>query len=46
MQTDFVQRVGYLAELPRADEILNGTFVPEPRMDPYAVQFLSHLKWK
>jgi hypothetical protein len=44
MQPDFVQRVGYLAELPGAEEILNGTFVPEPGMDPYAVQFLSHLK--
>ena len=44
MQTDFVQRVGYLAELPGAEEILNGTFVPDTGMDPYAVQFLSHLK--
>jgi hypothetical protein len=44
MQTDFVQRAGYLAELPGAEEILNGTFVPEPGMDPYVVQFLSHLK--
>jgi hypothetical protein len=44
MQPDFVQRVGYLAELPGADEILNGSFVPEPTMDPYAIQFLAHLK--
>jgi hypothetical protein len=44
MQMDFVQRVGYLAELPGAEEILNGTFVPKPGLDPYAVQFLSHLK--
>ena len=36
--------MGYLAELPGAKEILNGTFVPEPRMEPYAVQFLSYLK--
>ena len=44
MQPEFVQRVGYLAELPGAEEILNGTFVPDPNMDPYAVQFLAHLK--
>jgi hypothetical protein len=44
MQKEFVQPVGYLAELPGAEEILNGTFVPEPGMDPYAVQCLSHLK--
>jgi hypothetical protein len=44
MQTEFLQRAGYLAELPGAEEILNGTFVPELGMDPYAVQFLSHLK--
>jgi hypothetical protein len=44
MQTDFVQRVGYLAEPPGAEEILNCTFVPESGLDPYAVQFLSHLK--
>jgi hypothetical protein len=44
MQTDFVQRVGYLAQLTGAEEILNGTFVPEPGLDPYVVQFLSHLK--
>jgi hypothetical protein len=44
MDPDFVQRVGYLAELPGADEILDGTFQPHPDMDPYAAQFLSHLK--
>jgi hypothetical protein len=44
MQKEFVQQAGYLAELPGAEEILNGIFVPEPGMDPYAVQFLSHLK--
>jgi hypothetical protein len=44
MQRGFVQQVCYLAELPGAKEILNGTFVPEPGMDPYVVQFLSHLK--
>jgi hypothetical protein len=44
VQTDFVQRVDYLADLPGAAEILNGTFVPKPGLDPYAVQFLSHLK--
>jgi hypothetical protein len=44
MQTDFVQQVGYLAKLPGAKEILNGTYVPQSGMDPYAVQFLSHLK--
>jgi hypothetical protein len=44
MQQEFVQRVGYLAELPGADAILDGTFVPHSNMDPYAVQFLQHLK--
>ena len=44
MQPDFVARVGYLAELEGADEILNGTFTPAEDMDPYAVQFLSQLK--
>jgi hypothetical protein len=44
MQPDFVQRVGYLAELPGAEEILNGTFVPDSNMDPYTAKFLSHLK--
>jgi hypothetical protein len=44
MQHDFMSRVGYLAELPGAEEIMNGTFVPDPGMDPYAVKFLSHLK--
>jgi hypothetical protein len=44
MQKEFLQRAGYLAELPGAKEILNGTYVPKPGLDPYAVQFLSHLK--
>jgi hypothetical protein len=44
MQKEFVQRANYLAELPGAEEIFNDTFVPGPGMDPYTVQFLSHLK--
>jgi hypothetical protein len=44
MQPDFISRVGYLAELPGADEILDGTFQPAPDMDPYAVKFLEQLK--
>jgi hypothetical protein len=44
MQHDFVTRVGYHAQLSGADEILSGTFVPHPDMDPYAVQFLEQLK--
>jgi hypothetical protein len=44
MQPDFVRRVGYIAELPGAEEILDGTFIPAPDTDPYAVQFLEHLK--
>jgi hypothetical protein len=36
--------VGYLAELPGAEEIRDGTFQPTPDTDPYAVQFLNHLK--
>ena len=44
MQPEFVDRVGYTAELPGADEILAGTFVPHNNMDPYAVQFISELK--
>ena len=44
MQPDFVQRVGYHAELSGAEEILEGTFTPSPDMDPYAVQFITQLK--
>jgi hypothetical protein len=44
MQPNFTRRVGYLAELPGADEILQGTFIPDPNMDPYTIQFLEHLK--
>jgi hypothetical protein len=44
MQPDFVHRVGYLAELQGADDILEGTYIPEEGTDPYAVQFISHLK--
>jgi hypothetical protein len=44
MQPNFVQRVGYLAKLPGADEIIAGTFIADPDTDPYAVQFLAHLK--
>ena len=44
MQLDFVQRVGYQAELPGAEEILAGTFIPSPDMDPYAIQFITQLK--
>ena len=44
MHSDFVTQVGYHAELPGADQILEGTFVPPPDMDPYAVQFLEQLK--
>jgi hypothetical protein len=44
MRPEFVDRVGYLAELPGADKILDGTFIPAPDMDPYAVKFLAHLK--
>jgi hypothetical protein len=44
MQPEFISQVGYHAELPGADQILNGTFVPHPDMDPYAVQFIEQLK--
>ena len=44
MRPEFVAHVGYLAELPGADDILDGTFIPDPDMGPYAVKFLSHLK--
>ena len=44
MHPDFTSRVGYLAELPGADKILDGTFQPAPDTDPYAVQFLQQLK--
>ena len=43
MQPDFVRRVGYHGELQGAEEILNGTFIPSPNMDPYSVQFISQL---
>jgi hypothetical protein len=44
MQSSFVDRVGYLAELPGAEEILDGTFIPDPEMDQYTKEFLAHLK--
>ena len=44
MQPDFVCWVGYHGELTGADEILNGTFTPEPDMDQYAAQFITQLK--
>jgi hypothetical protein len=44
MEQNFISRVGYLGELPGTEEILNGTFIPDPDMDPYAAQFISHLK--
>jgi hypothetical protein len=44
MEPEFVNRVGYLGELPGADELLAGTFTPSPGMDPYTIQFLSQLK--
>jgi hypothetical protein len=37
-------QVAYHPELPGADQILEGTFVPHPDMDPYAVQFIEQLK--
>jgi hypothetical protein len=44
MHKDFIDRVGYHAELGGADEILEGTFLPPENMDKYAVQFLAQLK--
>ena len=44
MEKSFISRVGYLGELQATDKILNGTFIPDPNMDPYAAQFISHLK--
>jgi hypothetical protein len=44
MQSEFVSKVGYLGELHGTEEILNGTFAAEPGMDPYAVDFITHLK--
>ena len=44
MHPGFVQHVGYHAELPGADEILAGTFIPHPDTDPYTVKFLQQLK--
>jgi hypothetical protein len=44
MHPEFIARVGYHAELPGADEILDGTFQPHPDTDPYAAQFIQQLK--
>jgi hypothetical protein len=44
MQPTFVSRVGYHAELSGADDILAGTFVPDPDFDPYAAQFIAQLQ--
>jgi hypothetical protein len=44
MQPEFIARVGYLGELDGTEQILDGTFIPPTNMDPYAVDFLSHLK--
>ncbi len=44
MSNNFTDRVGYLAELPGANEILAGTFIPDPDTDPLTVEFLSQLQ--
>ena len=44
MRTDLTSRIRYHAELPGADEILAGTFIPPPDLDQYAVQFLAQMK--
>ena len=41
---DFISQVGYIGELEGTEEILNGTFIPEPGMDQYTAQFLKQLK--
>ena len=44
MQPTFISRIGYIGELPGTEEILNGTFIPDANMDPYAAQLILHLK--
>jgi hypothetical protein len=44
MQSKFVSRVGYKAELSGAEEILAGTFSPDPDSDQYAIQFIQQMK--
>ncbi len=44
MNQEFIDRVGYQAELPGSEEILQGTFQTPPDMDPYAAQFITQLK--
>ena len=44
MHKDFIERVGYHAELSGANKILQGTFILPDNMDKYAIQFISQLK--
>jgi hypothetical protein len=44
MDPDFVSRVGYLGELEGTEQILNGTFITPPDMDPFAAKFITQLK--
>ena len=44
MNQEFIDQVGYQAELPGSEEILQGTFQIPPDMDPYAAQFITQLK--
>jgi hypothetical protein len=44
MHSSFTDRVGYHAELSGADDILSGTFVPDPSLDPYAAKFITQLQ--
>jgi hypothetical protein len=44
MTSPLIDIFGYLAQGPAADSVLDGSFVPPPGTDPYAVKLLAELK--
>jgi hypothetical protein len=44
MTAPLLQDIGYLANTPQAQQILDGTYQPPPSTDPFAVKFLEELR--
>jgi hypothetical protein len=44
MMQPLLQDLGYLANTPQAQQILDGTYHPPPGTDPYMVKFLDKLR--
>eukprot|EP00978_Attheya_sp_CCMP212_P003448 scaffold7138_cov69-Attheya_sp.AAC.6 len=45
MVSPLVQEVGYLGVSTQSQQILDGTYIPPPGVDPYTDQWLSQLGW-